>query len=60
MNGPGLEGLLFDGRSASATPVRVAIADGALTVSTPEGVALHAQPLGRVRVSEAFAFILGI
>jgi Zn-dependent protease with chaperone function len=50
-----LEGLLFDGRSAAATPVRVAISGGALSVSTPDGALVHAQPLGRVRVSEAFA-----
>lgn len=55
MTGAVLEGLLFDGQSAAATPVRIAIADGALTVSTPEGVPLHTQPLGRLRVSEAFA-----
>jgi Zn-dependent protease with chaperone function len=50
-----LDGLLFDGRSAAATPVRIVIADGALSVSTAEGALLHAQPLGRLRLSEAFA-----
>lgn len=50
-----LEGLLFDGRSAAARPVRIAVSGGALTVSTPDGQAVHTQPLGRLRVSEAFA-----
>jgi Zn-dependent protease with chaperone function len=50
-----LEGFLFDGRSASATRVRIAIADGMLRVSTPEGTLLHEEPLSRLDVSEPFA-----
>lgn len=55
MTGAVLEGLLFDGRSAAATPVRIAIGGGTLTVYTPDGRALQVGPLGRLRVSEAFA-----
>jgi Zn-dependent protease with chaperone function len=50
-----LEGVLFDGRSAAATPVRVAIAGGVLTVTTPGGVVVLEDDLARVTVSEAFA-----
>jgi Zn-dependent protease with chaperone function len=52
---PVLEGLLFDGRSAAATPVRVAIAGGVLTVTTPDGVLLLEYGLARLTVTEAFA-----
>jgi Zn-dependent protease with chaperone function len=54
VTGAVLEGHLFDGRSAAATPVRIASADGALTVSTLDGTTLHTQPLRWLRVSEAF------
>jgi len=50
-----LEGLLFDGRSAAATPVRIAIAGGVLAVTTPEGVLLVEHGLARLTVTEAFA-----
>lgn len=50
-----LEGLLFDGRSAAATPVRIAIAGGVLTVTTPEGVLLLEYGLARLTVTDAFA-----
>jgi Zn-dependent protease with chaperone function len=52
---PVLEGLLFDGRSAAATPVRIAIAGGVLTVTTPDGVLLLEHDLARLTVTEAFA-----
>jgi Zn-dependent protease with chaperone function len=52
---PVLEGLLFDGRSAAATPVRIAIAGGVLTVATPDGVLLLEHGLARLTVTEAFA-----
>ncbi len=50
-----LEGLLFDGRSAAAAPVRIAIAGGVLTVMTPEGVLLLERGLARLTLTEAFA-----
>jgi Zn-dependent protease with chaperone function len=50
-----LQGLLFDGRSAAATPVRIAIAGGVLTVTTPDGVLLHEGSLAALGVTEAFA-----
>lgn len=54
MSEPVLEGLLFDGRSAAATPVRIAIAGGVLTVTTPDGVLLLEHGLARLTVTEAF------
>ena len=53
MSGAALDGLLFDGRSAAATPVRVAVAGGVLAVSTPDGVLLHEHDLARLAVTEA-------
>jgi Zn-dependent protease with chaperone function len=50
-----LEGLLFDGRSAAARPVRVAIAGGVLTVTTPEGGLLLEHGLAGITFTEAFA-----
>ncbi|ABC83300.1 M48 family metallopeptidase [Anaeromyxobacter dehalogenans] len=50
-----LEGLLFDGRSAAATPVRIAIAGGVLTITTPDGALLSEHGLARLTVTEAFA-----
>lgn len=50
-----LEGLLFDGRSAAATQVRVTIAGGVLTVTTPEDAVLSEQGLALLTVTEAFA-----
>ncbi|ABS26861.1 M48 family metallopeptidase [Anaeromyxobacter sp. Fw109-5] len=55
MSEPVLEGLLFDGRSAASTPVRLSIAGGVLTVRTPDGVLLLEHGLSRLTVSEAFA-----
>lgn len=49
-----LEGLLFDGRSAAATPIRVAFTGGILTVTTPEGQLLVEDALARLAVTEAF------
>jgi len=54
VSGAVLDGLLFDGRSAVATPVRITIADSALAISTPEGRVLATQPLARLRLSEPF------
>jgi Zn-dependent protease with chaperone function len=48
-----LEGLLFDGRSAAAAPVRLAIANGALRVSSPDGALLREEPLALLRITEA-------
>jgi Zn-dependent protease with chaperone function len=50
-----LEGFLFDGRSSAATPVRIAIRGGVLTVTTPEGVLLFEHGVARLTVTEAFA-----
>lgn len=55
MSEAGLEGLLFDGRSAAATKVRIAIAGGLLTVTTLEGVLLLEHGVARLAVTEAFA-----
>lgn len=55
MTGGVLDALLFDGRTAAATPVRIAVAGGTLTVSTPDGAVLAAHPLARLGVGEAFA-----
>jgi Zn-dependent protease with chaperone function len=49
-----LEALRFDGRSAAATSVRIAIADGVLRVSTLDGALMDEQPVARLRVTEAF------
>lgn len=50
-----LDGVLFDGRSAAATPVRVAIAGGVLTVTAPDGVLVLEDRLARLTITEAFA-----
>ncbi|HET9551710.1 MAG TPA: M48 family metallopeptidase [Anaeromyxobacteraceae bacterium] len=53
MSEAALEGLLFDGRSAASTPVRLTIADGAIRVSSADGALLLEGPLARLRVTEA-------
>jgi len=55
VSGAVLDGLLFDGRTAAATPVRVSIADGRLSVSTPAGDPLHELALDGLVVSDPFA-----
>jgi Zn-dependent protease with chaperone function len=55
VSGAVLDGVLFDGRSAAATPVRVVIAEGVLTVTTPEGARLVEHALAGLTVTEAFA-----
>jgi Zn-dependent protease with chaperone function len=50
-----LEGLLFDGRTAAATPVRVTVAGGELHVTTPAGEPLHVAALDALAVTDAFA-----
>jgi Zn-dependent protease with chaperone function len=50
-----LEGVLFDGRSAAAKPVRVAIAGGVLKVTTPGGELVLEHGLDVLIVTEAFA-----
>ena len=49
-----LEGLLFDGRSAAATPARVVVAGGVVTVTTPEGALIVEDGVARLSVTEAF------
>jgi Zn-dependent protease with chaperone function len=55
VSGAVLDGLLFDGRTAAATPVRVAVADGLLRVGTPEGALLVEVPVAGLAISEPFA-----
>ncbi|MBI5069386.1 MAG: M48 family metallopeptidase [Deltaproteobacteria bacterium] len=55
MTRPALEGLLFDGRTAAAAPVRVLIEEGSLLVTAPDGAVLHRRPLSGLQVSEPFA-----
>lgn len=52
--GAALPAVLFDGRTAAATPVVVEVSD-ALRVRTPEGALLHEVPLDALVVSDAFA-----
>jgi Zn-dependent protease with chaperone function len=50
-----LEALLYDGRTAAATPVRVTVAGGTVHVTTPEGEPLRAARLAEVAIGDAFA-----
>jgi len=50
-----LEGLLFDGRTAAATLVQVAVGDGRLRVTTPAGDPLHEASLDDLVVTEPLA-----
>jgi Zn-dependent protease with chaperone function len=50
-----LEGLLFDGRTAAATPVRVTVTGGGLRVTTPAGEPLHEVRLDQLVITEPFA-----
>jgi predicted Zn-dependent protease len=50
-----LDGLLFDGRTAAATLVRVSVADGRLRVTTPDDELLHEVPLQHLVITEPFA-----
>lgn len=50
-----LDGVLFDGRTAAATPVRVSVGDGLLRVATPSGDPLHEVRLEQLRISDPFA-----
>jgi Zn-dependent protease with chaperone function len=50
-----LEGLLFDGRTAAATPVRVTVCGARLRVSTADGEPLHEVELDRLVVTEPFS-----
>lgn len=49
-----LKGLLFDGRSAAATSVRIRIAEGVLRVTSPDGALVLEQGIAGLSVSEAF------
>jgi predicted Zn-dependent protease len=53
--GEPLEALLFDGRTAEAVPVRVAVGGGQLRVSLPDGTELFEAPLDGLALSDAFA-----
>jgi predicted Zn-dependent protease len=51
----GLDGLLFDGRTAAAAPVRVLVVGGSVQVTTPAGELLLEARLEQVRLTDAFA-----
>jgi len=51
----GLEGLLFDGRTAAATPVLVTVAGGVLRVSSPDGAPLREAALATLAITEPLA-----
>lgn len=55
MTGPLLDALLFDGRTAAASAVRVAVEGGSLRVVTPEGAPLVEVPVQGLALSDAFA-----
>jgi Zn-dependent protease with chaperone function len=50
-----LDALLFDGRTAAATPVRVTVAVGALSITTLDGVLLREARLAAVGISDPLA-----
>lgn len=50
-----LDGLLFDGRTAAAAPVRLTITAGWMLVATPAGEPVLEAPLDTVAVTERFA-----
>ena len=50
-----LEGLLFDGRTAAATAVRVTVASRVLQVTTPAGEPLREVLLHHLVVTDPFA-----